>query len=170
MSFDARVKVSSAQLATVLGLTERRVQQLEAESVFTNVGNGRSKRFVLADAVQALVKKSEMDARNAAPAAGTSRESFEAERARKLKLQNDQADALLVDTNDALAGIDHIFGEVRTALAGIPARATDDLVLRRQIEDAIDATLGDLAGRLDQAGTALREGRDPLEADTAIDA
>jgi len=170
MSFDARVKVSSAELAKVLGLTERRVQQLEAESVFTNVGKGRSKRFVLADAVQSLVKKSETDARNAAPAAGTSRETFEAERARKLKLQNDQADALLVDTNDALAAVDHLFGEVRTALAGIPARATDDLVMRRTIEDAIDATLAGLAERLDQAGAALREGRDPLEADPALDA
>lgn len=163
--FNARHIVSSSELAAVFGLTERRIQQLEAESVFTNVGKGRSKRFVLSDAVQAMQRKSEMAAAEAAQSASSSREMFEAERARKLKLENDQREALLVETPDALAAIDAIFGEVRTALAGIPARYTEDLAERRRLEDAIDTTLADISGRLDKAGTALAEGRDPLAAD-----
>lgn len=164
-TFDADQQVSSAELARVFGLTERRIQQLEAESVFENVGRGRSKRYVLADAVQAMVRRSEIAAAEAVQGASTSREMFEAERARKLKLQNDQSEALLVETPDALAAIDAIFGEVRTALAGIPARFTEDLAERRRLEDAIDTTLADLTGRLDKAGAALAEGRDPLAAD-----
>lgn len=162
--FDPRLVVSSGQLGAVLGLTERRVQQLEAESVFTNVGRGRSKRYHLADAVQAYCEKSEADLRRAAQEGTNSRELFEQERARKLKLENDQREALLVETPDAIAAIDRIFGEVRTALASIPARLTDDVTERRRIENEFDAVLSDLATRLDQAGAALQEGRDPLEA------
>lgn len=167
MSFDHRQHVSSSQLGAVLGLTERRVQQLEAELIFANVGTGRSKRYVLADAVQALLAKSEMDARRAANEASTSREMFESERARKLKLENDQREALLIETPDALSAIDRIFGEVRTALAGIAPRFTEDVAERRRLDDAIDTILADLVGRLDEAGTALSEGRDPLAADAA---
>lgn len=168
--FDAKQLLSSSQLGAVLGLTERRIQQLESESVFVNVGKGRSKRFRLDHAVQAMVRKSEIEAQEAAASASTSRELFEAERARKLKLANDQAEALLVETPDALAAIDRIFGEVRTGLAGIPPRFTEDVAERRRLEDAIDAALAAIAGRLEQASAALQEGRDPLGADAALDA
>ena len=170
MSFDPKAELSSAQLAAVIGVTERRVQQLEAEGIFRNVGKGRSKRFILADAVQAFAKKSEMDARDEAALPGTSRAQIEIEQARKLKLANDTADALLVQTADALAAVDHITGEIRTGLAGIPARFTDDLTERRRLDDLIDVVLTEISGRFEQAGAALREGRDPLEADAAADA
>ena len=158
--------ISSAQLGALLGLTERRVQQLADEGIIANVGRGRSKRYVLADAVQALLARAAEDAKSA-PAAGTIREQFEAERARKLKLENDQAEALLIETPDAIAAIDGIFGEVRTALGGIAARFTSDLPERRRLENEIDIVLGDLASRLDKAGAALRKGGDPLDADAA---
>lgn len=169
-TFDPQQLVSSGQLGAVIGVTERRVQQLEAESIFTNQGRGRSKRFQLAAAVQAFLAKSEMDARSAYMDASTSREQFEAERARKLKLENDTRESLLVETPDAIAAIDRIFGEVRTALAGIAPRFTEDVAERRRLDDVIDAVLTDLATRLDKAGAALQEGRDPLEADAADDA
>ena len=169
-TFDARQLVSSAQLGSVLGVTERRVQQLEAESIFQNVGKGRSKRYHLADAIQAVLAKSEADARRAAQDASTSRELFESERARKLKLENDTREALLIETPDAIAAIDRIFGEVRTALSGVAPRFTEDIAERRRLDDVIDAILTDLAARLDQAGADLQEGRDPLAADAADDA
>lgn len=162
--FDPKALVSSAELAEVLGVTERRVQQLEAESVFANVGKGRSKRFVLADAVQAWKEKSEADARRDAMSASTAREMFEAERARKFKIDNDLKANILVTVDDAMAAVDRIAGEIRTALAGIAPRLSNDPVERRRIDDQIDAILNDLADRLDQAGSALQEGRDPLAA------
>lgn len=168
--FDPKALVSSAEMAAVLGVTERRVQQLEAESVFANVGKGRSKRYVLADAVQAWKAKAEADAKTQAASASTSREMFEAERARKLKIENDTREALLVETPDAIAAIDRIFGEVRTSLGAIPARLSEDVAERRRIEDVIADTLDELAKRLDEAGAALQEGRDPLEAGEAHDA
>lgn len=169
-AFDPRQLVSSKQLGAVLGLTERRVQQLESEQIFQNVGKGRSKRYHLDTAIQAVLEKSETDAKRSVAEASTSRELFEAERARKLKLDNDQTESLLVETPDAIAAIDAIFGEVRTALAGIAPRFTEDVAERRRLDDAIDAILTDLADRLDKAVAALRTGSDPAAADAADDA
>lgn len=161
--FDPQQLVSSVQLGEVLGLTGRRVQQLENEGVFNNVGEGRSKRFRLAESVCAYVAKCEMA--TVEPESGSSREQYEIERARKLKLANDQSEALLIQTPVALAAVDQIFGEVRTALSGIPARATDDVVIRRRIEDAIDSALHDIVARLDAACAALEAGTDPAASD-----
>lgn len=168
--FDPNQTISSSQLGDVLGMTERRVQQLEAESVFENVGKGRSKRYRLADAVQALLAKSQMDGKRAAETSSSSREMFEAERARKLKLENDQNEAMLLETPMALSAIDMIFGEVRTALAGISARYSEDVAERRRLDDVIDTALADLTDRLGKAGAALAAGRDPFAADAAHDA
>lgn len=167
---DPRQLVSSKQLGEVLGLTERRVQQLEAESILINVGKGRNKRYRLADAVQAVLAKSEADARAAIADASTSREMFEAERARKLKLENDKREALLVQTPSALAAIDVIVGHVAGALEQLPSQLSEDVGERRRIENVIDNVRADLARRLEQAGAALEEGRDPLEAAEAVDA
>ena len=167
---DPRLQVSSSELGAVLGLTERRIQQLEADGVFRNVGNGRSKRFVLSVAVQAMVKKSEIDARDAEAPAGSSRDQFEAERARKLKLANDERERLLMETELGVAAIDFIVGMMRTDLSGVPARVSEDVALRRQIQDAIDTVLGGLSDRLTKAGDALSQGRDPSDTDEAVSA
>jgi len=161
--FDAAQKLSSQELGVVLGLTERRVQQLEDNGVLQNVGTGRSKRFVLADAVQAMLLKYEMDARQ--PDAGSSRERFELERARKLELANEENEKRLIPTEIAVAAVEHIVGMMRTDLAAVPARITEDVALRRRAQDAIDTVLGGLAKRLLKAGDAVREGRDPSDAD-----
>jgi len=167
--FDPRLKVSSAQLAAVIGVTERRVQQLEAESVFANVGTGRSKRFVLADAVQALLAKSEAEAKTAA-LSSPSREDFDAERTRKLRLANDREENILTYTESAIAGVDRIFGEVRTWLSALPSKITEDVAERRRIEDVVNVSMAELAARLRDVGTALRSGRDPADAGPAHDA
>lgn len=169
-SFDPKMLVSSKQLGAVIGITERRVQQLENESVFRSVGETRLNRYHLDEAVQALLAKLDADAKRAAETASTSRELFEAERARKLKLENDRNEGLLIETPDAIAAIDHIFGEVRTALAGIAPRYTEDVAERRRLDDAIDSILTDLANRLDEGITALKSGGDPLAAYAADDA
>ena len=102
--------------------------------------------------------------------ADSSKEKFEAERARKLKLENDLRERLLVEMPDAVAAMDYILGEVRTDLAGIPARMTEDVAERRRLEDGINEILAGLARKLDEAGSAIQEGRDPLEAGETIDA
>jgi len=155
---------SSRDLGAVFGLTERRVQQMDDSGVFKNIGEGRSKRYVLADAVRAWGDWKEKSAEKKAYDSATSREEFEHERARKLKLENDHKEAILMETADGIAAVDHIAGMIGTALGSIPARVTEDVALRRRIESEIDAVRNELANTLQQASDALREGRDPLAA------
>lgn len=155
-------------LGSLLGITERWVRHLETQGFIVKASYGK---YDLAESIQGYVRyvrESEVD--GADTPASTSREMFEAERARKLKLENDQKEGLLVETPDALAAVDLIFGEVRTSLAGLPGRITDDVAERRRIEDVIDHLLADIADRMAKAGAALEEGRDPLAADDPHDA
>jgi phage terminase Nu1 subunit (DNA packaging protein) len=165
-SFDAHTTLNSEQLGAVLGLTGRRVQQLETESIFPNVGNGRNKRFILSESVQSFVefvKKSEIARLEATQ--DPDKLSFEAERTRKLRLENDLKENLLVETPDAIAAVDVIVGMLRTDLSAIPARVSDDVALRRLVENEIDAVLGALSRRFAKAASDLQSGRDPLAAD-----
>jgi phage terminase Nu1 subunit (DNA packaging protein) len=164
--------VSGEFLGRVFGKTDRWVRVLADKGIFSKVSYGK---YDLAKSVQAYVKhvvESEIDALGQeigsdsdTDSPAVSRGAWEAERARKLKLENDEREALLVKTPDALAAIDHIFGLVRTALSGIPARLTDDVQERRRLETQFDVVLSELAERLEQAGDALRTRGDPLEAD-----
>lgn len=156
--------VSAAQLARVLAdppFSDRWLRELSDRGFLVKAGRAQ---YELAASVQGYIRFVRETEVAAAQDTATSRELYEAERARKLKLENDQREALLVETPDALAAIDHIFGEVRTALAGIAPRLTEDVAERRRIEDGIDIVLNELSTKLDQAGTALQEGRDPLTA------
>ncbi|OYW56794.1 MAG: hypothetical protein B7Y80_01545 [Hyphomicrobium sp. 32-62-53] len=167
---EAATGVSAAELGAILAsppLGDRWLRELADRGFLVKVGRAR---YDLAKSVQGYLRFVRETEVTAAVTAATSREAFEAERARKLKLENDQRQAMLVETPDALAAIDHIFGQVRTALAGLPPRISEDVAERRRIENAIDATLADLAGRLDEASAALREGRDPLAASGENDA
>lgn len=167
---EAPASISAAELGAILAsppFGDRWLRELADKGYLVKVGRAR---YDLAKSVQGYIRFVRETEVTAAVSASTSREAFEAERARKLKLENDQRQAMLVETPDALAAIDHIFGQVRTALAGLPARITEDVAERRRIENAIDATLADLSGRLDEAGAALREGRDALAAGGEVDA
>jgi phage terminase Nu1 subunit (DNA packaging protein) len=162
-------EISTESLAAVLGLTPQRIGQLTHSGVFVKAGHGR---YSLPNAVQAYVNyKVAGESRRLAGAADgeptTPGEQVKLERARKLRLENDERERALTDTSNAIAALDVIVGMLRADLAGVPARVTDDVPLRRQIEHAIDHVLGGLADRFTQASADLRAGRDPDAADAA---
>lgn len=155
--------ISVRALAEVLGITERWVQQLEKQGILVKVGRGR---YNLAAAVQAYIAfKVESEVARAVPEETSPGERVKTERARKLKLENDEKELRLVQTPDAVAALDAIVGPLIADLAGVPARATDDVALRRDIEDAIRSVLKGLADRFEKAGADLQAGRDPLSPD-----
>jgi phage terminase Nu1 subunit (DNA packaging protein) len=152
-------EASVSDLCQILGVSERWVQQLESQGVIKKSARGR---YPLAASVQAYTKfKVESEVARAAPVETSAGERVKAERARKLKLENDEKEARLVDTRDALAAIDAIVGSLKAGFAGVPARVTDDVALRRRIADANEAVLRDLAKRSREASAALRSGGDP---------
>lgn len=161
-------EISVKLLAGILGVSERWVQQLEKQGVLKK--NGRS-RYDLAASVQAYTKfKVESEVARAVPEESNPGERVKAERARKLKLDNDEKERRLVQMPSAVAALDAIVGPLKADLAGVSARVTDDVALRRRIEDATDAVLRGLADRFAKAGRDLRAGRDPLSAGDEDDA
>ena len=160
-------EISVKFLAETLGIGERWVQSLEKQGVLKKSGHGR---YDLAASVQAYIKfKIESEVARAIPDESSPGERVKAERARKLKFENDEKEHRLAHMSDAIAAIDAIVGPLKADLSGVPARVSDDVATRRRIEDAIDTVLRGLADRFRKAGSALREGRDPLSADDEDD-
>jgi transcriptional regulator with XRE-family HTH domain len=152
-------EVSVADLADYLGIGERWVQQLETQGVLSKSARGR---YPLAASFQAYLKfKIDSEVARANPEETTPGERVKIERARKLKLENDERERQTVLMPDALIALDVIFGMIKAGFAGVPARVTDDVALRRRIEDGNEAVLRDLARRFRKAASAMREGRDP---------
>lgn len=159
--------MTAAELGSVIGVSARRVQQLAQQGIFEK--DGRSK-YPLAASVKSYIDhklKSEIAKRDVVT---TADEAVKIERARKLRLENEQTERSLVPMAAAVAAIDAIVGPVRSDLAGVPARVTDDVGERRAIEDAINTVLNGIADRLRKAGQALRSGRDPLQTGEEDDA
>lgn len=159
--FDPREPVSAVTLGQVLGLTERRIHQLEKQGVFEKSGRGK---FPLSANVQRYLEHCRETEMASATERFDSRKAYEAEQARKLKLQNDRTERLLIPLEEAIETIDVLLGPLRTDLSGVPAQVTEDIEERLPIERAIRNVLTRLADRFEKASAALEEGRDPSEA------
>lgn len=158
--------VNAEMLGLIMGITARRVQMLEKESVFKKRGRGK---YVLAGAGEAYAKylsKSEVDRREGTPV----RELVDIERARKLKLENDQLENTLLPTQLALSAVDLIMGVLQSELAGLPAQASDDVAVRHKVEDGCTRVLKSVSERFEKAGEAMEAGRDPFDTSEADNA
>jgi hypothetical protein len=142
--------------ARLIMVTERRIQQLAAQ--------GWVKRpYTVVSVVQGYIRFLQDEQRKGSR---TSEEgAVRAERARKLKLENDETEKLTLRMDDAIAALDAIVGPIKSELAGVAPQVTDDIPQRRRIEDAIDAVLDQLAKRFGKACADLLAGRDALEAE-----
>jgi phage terminase Nu1 subunit (DNA packaging protein) len=157
--------VSAAELAAILSdkpFTDRWLRELADKGYVVRAGRAR---YELAASVQGyirFIRETEVERQIGSQNA---RAEFEAERARKLKLENDERESILIGTPLAIAAVDYIVGTLRTDLAAVPARASEDVATRRRVENAIDDVLNSLADRFAKAGDALAQGVDPIEAD-----
>jgi phage terminase Nu1 subunit (DNA packaging protein) len=93
----------------------------------------------------------------------TSRAAYDAERTRKLKLENDTAEAKLIDTRLAINAVDAVVGVYQSEVHSIPARVTSDVALRRMWEIEIDRVSDGINARCERAVANLAAGRDPLD-------
>lgn len=163
-----RAKFSAKKLGDLLGIGERWVRQLEQQGVVVKNAYGD---YDIPSSVQGYIRfKVESEIAASTDRGRGEKSDYDFERARKLKLQNDQTDNLLVPVQDAVAAVDAIFGAMRTALSGVPARVSDDVQVRRRLETEIDSVLTELADGYEQAGRALATGGDPLAADEKVNA
>ena len=157
--------VKTVDFARFVKLSPRRVQQLIAEGILPSAGHGK---IDIAEGFAAFVRwRVENETGEIAPAKDGAGElaGLDAERTRKLRLANDETERRLIRTDDAIAAMDAIVGQIPADLSAVPARVTSDIPLRRKIENEHDAVLNGLAKRFRQASADLRAGRDALAAD-----
>jgi hypothetical protein len=87
----------------------------------------------------------------------------QAARAREIELRTAQRAGLLIETDEAFAILDDVFGMLRSDLGGLPATVTRDLEIRREIEKGVNEILNRTAKRLSLRAQALRaNGETPL--------
>ncbi len=159
--------VPAAQLAAILAsppFTDRWLRELADKGYL--VKSGRAE-YELAASVQGYIRFIRETEVERQVGQQNARAEFETERARKLKLENDEKENILIETPTAIAAIDFIVGRLRTGLAGVPARVSEDVATRRRVENAIDDVLLEVSDNFEKAATLLGEGRDPFEADEA---
>jgi hypothetical protein len=136
--------------ARLLRLSERRVQDLARLGWI-------ARPYTVAGVVQGYLRflKDEQRRANRVAVDG----QVQRERARKFKLANDVLDGSLVEVEDVVATLDDISGQVKAGLAAIVA-ATDDVALRRRLEDGICEVIAGIARRSERAVSDLAAGRD----------
>jgi phage terminase Nu1 subunit (DNA packaging protein) len=146
------MRVSTADLARVLGVTERRVQQLENVGVLRHTEHGE---WDLAESVQAYLQH-RLKAKRTPAARGKAEERLKEAKASREVLKLAVEEGRLIDVDEALAIIDEIVGTFRADLTGIPARLTRDMTWREKIETEIDGALCRCADLFAERAEAMR--------------
>lgn len=161
------MQVATTDLAVILGITERRVQQLETAGILAKAAHGE---WDLPAAVQAYIRNRLAAKTKRTATAGKAEGKLKAAKAAREELKLDVERAVLIDTDEALAILDDIIGPLRADLAGVPSRVTREMALRDKIENEIDAALGRAADTLAERGAAIRARGDAGAAAEADDA
>lgn len=162
------MEVSTADLAEILGVSARRVQQLGGARVFRKLSHGE---WLLPECVQAYIEhkvKSETARQDRSDLKGADRLKDIKTRREELKLAREERE--LVPLIDAIFAMDRVAGEVALQVNNVPARFTRDLDERERLQVQIDDALQSVADRIAECGAALRADRDadpPAEEDDA---
>lgn len=151
----AEKEITVPELADVFGITPRRVDQLTVEGAFKKSGRGR---YVLGHAAQAYVEYLKEEGRKAK--ASTTDEELRGERARKLRLENDQTEAMLLPADAVFNVLDEVVASVRVGFSGLPARVTRDIPLREIIETEVNSVLAAVSDLLENRAALLAGGKD----------
>lgn len=146
------VDLNSAQVAAVLGITERRVRQLAAEGVVKRAD--RRGRYKLVPSVANYISTLSAGERDVGLA------PIRQERLLKLQRENALRDRELITLDEAIGFVDEITGAFLSSLNGLPARVTNDVRERRRLEAIIDAERQRLADKFAEIQTQLINGRD----------
>lgn len=146
------VDLNSAQMAAVLGITERRVRQLAAEGVVKRAD--RRGRYRLVPSVANYISTLSANERDAGLA------PIRQERLLKLQRENALRNRELITLDEALGAVDEVCGSFVASLNSLPARITNDVRERRRLEAIIDAERQRLTDKFAEIQAQLAAGRD----------
>ena len=138
---------SSTQTADILGITRQRVSQLRSQGIIKN--NGKRGRY---DVPQAIKDYAAYITDNGG---GDAQTRLIVQRTRKLKIENDKAEARLIDMGDAAEVLNAALSVYLTSTDEIPdtlarrlARSSSPAEIRRVIDKEFDATRDRIVSKL----------------------
>lgn len=150
------------EIAAMTGRTVRWVQMLAKEQSIAKDGRGK---YRLDSVMAALVAHYEAIIEKGSRTAAVSRVTDA--RAAELELRIAERRRDLIPQEDAIAVVDLVAGEVNKQFAGLPARITRDVPLRREIEAKLNEAKQKIAGAVRDARVLAATGRDPTDPDAA---
>lgn len=152
------MEVSTAVLAEILGVSERRIQQLAGDGVLRRQAHGE---WVLSESVQAFLKyRLQSETRRLTKQVATGADRLKEVKARREELKLAREERELVPLADALYAMDRVAGTLALEVNNVPARYTRDLDERDRLQIAIDDVLRTVADRVAECGVALRADSD----------
>ena len=161
------MELTTAQMAELFGTSDRHVRRLEKQGVFVKISHGIYDAPLSLDNYLKYKIETDMDD---APESVSPGEEVKVERARRLRLMNDELENTLIPTDHAIGAVDAIVGVLRAELAGVPARVSTETAVRGEVEHAIDQVLASISRRFAKVSADLAAGVDPLDADEEANA
>lgn len=158
------MEVSTGDLAEILAVSERRVQQLAKQGILRRQAHGE---WVLAESVQAYIAfRVRGETRRIESVAGSPDAKLKAVKARREELRLAREERELVPLADAIFAMDRVAGTIALEVNNLQARITRDLDERDRIRNETDAVLRKVAESVAECGAALRaDSGDPSSED-----
>ena len=142
-------------VARLLMLSEERVRQLVKLEIIPKEAKGV---YSPVKVVQGYIKFLKDEERRNSKSATVTR--MQEAKAQEIEMRVAESQRRLVPVEDASAAIDLIMAKVRAEIAGIPARATRDLELRRRLEAEVHGTLNRIAEAIVASAEFIETGGD----------
>lgn len=161
------MEVGTAELAEVLGITDRRIQTMEKQGVLHKAAHGK---WDLADAVQRYIKFRIDGTKNRTKPAGSADEKLKQVKAdrEELKLLKERRE--VIPLSEAMFVVDVIAGTFALEMNNLAPRLSTDMDERDAIQKKIDEALDEVAATVRKQSESLRTGELPDEADEEDDA
>lgn len=158
-------RVTQADLASALGLSRIRVQQLVGEGRLTKPN---ADGYLLSQAITEYVayKMASAAERSGSSKPDRLKEAKASEIERKMAI----AERSLIPLSEAIGILDQVVGDFLVSLGALPAKITRNQRERERIEEVVAETRTRLADKFRKRGTALASGRNTDDADDEDDA
>ncbi|MBX9740504.1 MAG: hypothetical protein K2X62_10540 [Beijerinckiaceae bacterium] len=160
-----QVLLTTAQAGALLELSAERIRQLIGAGYIEKHGKDQ---VPLVSAVRGYIRFLKDDERKASRTAAVSR--VQIARAREIEFKIAEREHRLIDIAEHEDLFAEAFGSIRSGLAGVPARVTRDVELRRRIEAGIDDVLRRAADRFEEGTANLKASGADIAPDDGDDA
>lgn len=157
--------VTNREAGEHLGISEAMVRKLISDGFIEKAASGGVSIAQSTLGYVRFLREEDRSSRKSTAEAG-----LKAARQREIEMRIAERENRLVDTEEAIAFVDHIVGRFRAVFGGLPARYTRDIKERRRLEAEVNGGLQQVSGLLAKDAKSLRARGTIDDADTSADA